>query len=40
MRGEIEPGTHRIQVVLQFGEDPPQDMAETTLEVASPSTYY
>ncbi len=40
MRGEVEPGTHRIQAVLQFGEDPPHDEAETTLEIPPPSAYY
>jgi len=40
LRDPIEPGTHRIQAVLQYGDDPPQDAAETTLEIASPSSYY
>jgi len=40
VRGEIEPGLHRVQAVLQFGEDPPQDAAETALEIAPPSSYY
>jgi hypothetical protein len=40
VRGEIEPGLHRVQAVLQFGEDPPQDTAETALEIAPPSSYY
>ena len=40
LRDPIEPGTHRIQAVLQYGDDPPQDAAETTLEIAPPSSYY
>ena len=40
LRGEVEPGLHRVQAELQYGDDPPQDTAETTLEIAPPSSYY
>src|SRR3972149_2426462 len=40
VRGEVEPGLTRGQAVLQSGEDPPQDTAETTLKIAPPSSYY
>jgi len=40
VRGKFEPGLHRVRAVLQYGQDPPQDTAETTLEIASPGSYY
>ncbi len=40
LRGEIEPGLHRIQAFLQYGDQPAQDRAETSLEIEPPSSYY
>jgi hypothetical protein len=40
LRGEIEPGVHHIQAFLQYGDQPPQDHAETSVVVEPPSTYY
>ncbi len=40
LRGASEAGLYHIQAFLQYGDQPAQDRAETSLMIEPPSAYY